>query len=232
MTIRNDRLRLLSWNIHAGIGADRRYNLARVIDLVRGHAPDIIALQEVDSRGRSDALPLAALTEALGEYAAEARTIVAPDGHYGHVLLSHWPLHNVQLHDLSVPKHEARFAIEAGLDTPGGRLTVIATHLGLRYAESRQQIARLKDIVSVVSGPLLMVGDFNDWHGLVRRAFLPLMPGRTRHKTFPARYPLLDLDGICCRPAQALLHNWIDRAGRHASDHLPVLAEIAFPDAA
>ncbi len=230
MTGARDRLRLLTWNIHAGIGADRRYNLERIIDLVRVHKPDIIALQEVESRGRTDALPLAALTKALGEYAAEARTIVAPDGHYGHVLLSHWPLNNVQLHDLSVPRHEARFAIEAGFDTPKGALTVIAAHLGLRYAECRRQIALLRGIVGGISGPLLMAGDFNDWHGHVRRAFLPLLPARTAHRTFPARYPLLDLDGIYCRPRQALLHSWTDRNGRHASDHLPVLAEIAFPD--
>jgi endonuclease/exonuclease/phosphatase family metal-dependent hydrolase len=226
--LRNNRLRILSWNIHAGIGSDRRYNLERIIELIRGHAPDIIALQEVESRGRTEALPLHALTKALGEYAAEARTIVAPDGHYGHVLISHWPMHNVQLHDLSVPRQEARFAIEAGWDTPMGRIAVLATHLGLRYAECRQQITQLKQVVSAISGPVLMVGDFNDWHGHVRRAFLPLLPGRSLVKTFPARYPLLDLDGIYCRPAQALLKSWTDRAGRFASDHLPVLADLMF----
>jgi endonuclease/exonuclease/phosphatase family metal-dependent hydrolase len=228
MSLPNNRLRLLTWNIHAGIGADRLYNLARIIDLIRSHAPDIIALQEVDSRGRSESLPLAALTNALGQYAAEARTIVAPDGHYGHVLLSHWPMHDVRLHDLSVPRQEARFAIEAGLETPLGRLTVMATHLGLRYAECRQQIARLRDIVAALTGPIVMVGDFNDWHGHVRRAFLPLLPGRSREKSFPARYPLLDLDGIYCRPAGALLKSWVDRNGRLASDHLPVIADITF----
>jgi endonuclease/exonuclease/phosphatase family metal-dependent hydrolase len=174
-----------------------------------------------------ESLPLTELTRSLGEYAAEARTIVAPDGHYGHVLLSHWPMHDVRLHDLSVPKQEARFAIEAALDTPLGRLSVVAAHLGLRYAEGRQQIARLKAIVETIAGPLIMVGDFNDWHGHVRRAFLPLLPGRSQHRTFPARYPLLDLDGIYCRPAKSLLNNWIDRNGRHASDHLPVVADIA-----
>src|SRR5689334_5070973 len=176
----NDRIRIATWNIHAGIGADRRYNLARIIDLLRGHAPDIIALQEVDSRGRMEELPLASLTRALGEYSAEARTIVAPDGHYGHVLLSHWPMHDVRLHDLSMPSREARFAIEAALDTPFGRLTVIAAHLGLRAGECRQQIERLRDIISTISGPLVVVGDFNDWHGHVRHTLLPLLPDRSR----------------------------------------------------
>lgn len=223
----DDHIRLATWNIHAGIGADRRYNLARIIDLLRSHTPDIIALQEVDSRGRMEELPLDALTRALGEYSAEARTIVAPDGHYGHVLLSHWPMHDVRLHDLSVPHREARFAIEAALDTPFGRLTVIAAHLGLRAGECRQQVERLRKIIDTIHGPLVVVGDFNDWHGHVRHTLLPLLPDRSRQKTFPARYPVLDIDGIYGRPAGLLKESWIDRQGRSASDHLPVIANLS-----
>jgi endonuclease/exonuclease/phosphatase family metal-dependent hydrolase len=223
----DNHIRLATWNIHAGIGADRRYNLPRIIQLLRSHVPDIIALQEVDSRGRMEDLPLHSLTRALGEYSAEARTIVAPDGHYGHVLLSHWPMHDVRLHDLSVPHREARFAIEAALDTPLGRLNVIAAHLGLRVGECRQQTERLAKIVGSITGPLVVVGDFNDWHGHVRHTFLPLLPDRSRHKTFPARYPLLDIDGIYCRPAGLLRKSWVDPAGRSASDHLPVVADLS-----
>lgn len=224
--MQNNCIRLATWNIHAGIGADGRYNLDRIIRLLRSHRPDIIALQEVDSRGRLEDLPLTTLSAALGEYSAEARTIVAPDGHYGHILLSHWPMHEVRLHDLSTPRREARFAIEAALKTPWGRLTVIATHLGLRAGEGRHQIERLGKIIETISGSVVAVGDFNDWHGHIRHTLLPLLPGRTRHKTFPARYPLLDIDGIYCRPAEMLNESWIDRAGRVASDHLPVVASL------
>lgn len=225
--MRDGYIRIVTWNIHAGIGADRRYNLTRIIDIVRRHAPDIVALQEVDSRGRLEELPLSALTKALGEYSAEARTIVATDGHYGHVLISHWPMQDVRLHDLSVPRREPRFAIEAALDTPLGRLQVIAAHLGLRANECRQQVNRLRPLVEAGSGPLVLLGDFNDWHGQVRRALLPLLPGRSRGKTFPARYPLLNIDGFYCRPAAALMRSWVDYDARDASDHLPVIADIA-----
>ena len=41
-------LRVISWNIHKGIGgADRRYRLDRVIDLIKHVKPDIALLQEV-----------------------------------------------------------------------------------------------------------------------------------------------------------------------------------------
>src|SRR5262245_3713670 len=99
--------RILTWNIHRGIGTDLRYDLERIIDSIRPHDPDIVALQEVDSRGKDQTnLPLAALKQVLGSHAAEARTIVAPDGHYGHVLISRWPMHDVNIHELHVSRRE------------------------------------------------------------------------------------------------------------------------------
>lgn len=228
MNLSNDRFRLLTWNIHAGIGPDRRYDLDRIIALIQRHEPDIVALQEVDSRGRSHALPLDALREALGHHAAEARTIVAPDGHYGHVLMSRWPMRTTMLHDLSVNRREPRFAIEARVTLPGEvPLTLLATHLGLGYSESRQQIMLLADIIADFSGPVVMMGDFNDWHRVLRRTMRPLLPGRSNLRTFPARYPILELDGFYWRPEPAAIAWWLDPEGRHASDHLPILADFS-----
>ena len=53
-----------------------------------------------------------------------------------------------------------------------------------------------------------------------------LMPGRTEHKTFPARLPLLALDRIYFRPAQMLVRSWTDPLARTASDHLPIWATV------
>jgi endonuclease/exonuclease/phosphatase family metal-dependent hydrolase len=63
----------------------------------------------------------------------------------------------------------------------------------------------------------------------VRRTLAAVLQGRTRHRTFPARWPLLRLDRIYCRPAQALIRSWIDPAACDASDHLPVIADIRLP---
>ena len=41
-------MRLLSYNIHKGIGGrDRRYRLARVIEVIEEENPDLLLLQEV-----------------------------------------------------------------------------------------------------------------------------------------------------------------------------------------
>ncbi|MCA9067909.1 MAG: endonuclease/exonuclease/phosphatase family protein, partial [Planctomycetaceae bacterium] len=46
-------MRLLSYNIHKGIGGrDRRYRLERIIDVIEQENPDLICLQEVDRNVR------------------------------------------------------------------------------------------------------------------------------------------------------------------------------------
>jgi endonuclease/exonuclease/phosphatase family metal-dependent hydrolase len=223
--------RVLTWNIRGGIGGpDGRYDLGRVVALVRRHDPDIVAIQEIDSRGRNDPLaaPVAVLTQALGSHVAEARTIVAADGHYGHALISRWPLSPPILHDISVLKREPRFAIETTATTSSGPLHLAAVHLGLSIGERRRQAVKLAEIAASGAVASVMLGDFNDWpwRGVVRRALAEALPGRTRHRTYPAWWPLLLLDRIYCRPAESLIRSWIDPAARRISDHLPVIADI------
>src|SRR5665213_1819190 len=61
-------MKLLTYNIHKGVGADRRYRLERVIAVIKAEAPDLICLQEVDRnvrRSRRDDQP-ALLADKLG----------------------------------------------------------------------------------------------------------------------------------------------------------------------
>jgi endonuclease/exonuclease/phosphatase family metal-dependent hydrolase len=229
----NDRasvVRVMTWNIHGGVGSDRCCDLDRIIALAQRHDPDIIALQEVDSRRVSSNPEPAfeALANALGEHVAEARLVTAPDGDYGHAVISRWPLSDVVRHDVSVRRREPRAAIEATIATPFGALHVVAAHLGLGFAERRRQAKHLADVARSGPARAILLGDFNDWtnRGSVQRTLKDLMPGRTDHKTFPARLPLLALDRIYVRPAELLVRSWTDAAARAASDHLPVIADL------
>lgn len=223
-------IRVMTWNIHGGIGPDGRRDLGRIVRLVQAHNPDILALQEVDSRGRpaQDPPPLAFLTAALGEHQAEARTIVAEDGHYGHAVISRWPMSAVKLHDLSYWKFEKRCAIECDIETPYGPVNLSAVHLGLWFSERRRQARQLAQIADSDHRVSIMLGDFNDWpwRGPVRRALADTLPARTHHRTWPSFRPMLLLDRIYCRPREAMITSWVDPAGRMASDHLPVFADI------
>ena len=66
-------VRLMTWNIHGALGRNPRFDLDRVVGLVRRHAPDIVALQEIDSRRAREAHvdnPFDILQEALGNHGA------------------------------------------------------------------------------------------------------------------------------------------------------------------
>ncbi|MDB5370702.1 MAG: endonuclease [Roseomonas sp.] len=222
----------MTWNIHGGIGTDGAFNMPRVLGRIRRHAPDILAVQEVESRGRSlDHCGFALLRDHLPGHSTPAETIRAHDGAYGHMLLSRWPIEESHLHDLSHPGREPRIAIEAVIATPEGALRVVATHLGLRRRERQYQAARLAALVTRLKGPLVVLGDFNEWswRGPVWRALSAQMPARTQHRTFPSRFPALKLDRIFCRPASLMGKNWRDPAGVIASDHLPIMAELHMP---
>jgi endonuclease/exonuclease/phosphatase family metal-dependent hydrolase len=75
-------VRVMTWNIHGAFGRNPSFDLARVIALIRSHDPDVIALQEIDSRrprasGVLDDFRL--LQDALGNHGVGAKTITTAD---------------------------------------------------------------------------------------------------------------------------------------------------------
>jgi endonuclease/exonuclease/phosphatase family metal-dependent hydrolase len=172
--------------------------------------------------------PIAMLKRVLGHHGIAAAAITTLDGDYGQVLLSRWPLTDSKVHDISVPGREPRRAITAIVNAPAGQLFVLATHLGLKFVERHRQCRQMESLTTLSTLTTVVMGDFNDWMwpGSVQNVLAHKLPGRTRHRTFPARFPLLKLDRIYCRPASALLSSRVDPAARTVSDHLPIIAEI------
>jgi endonuclease/exonuclease/phosphatase family metal-dependent hydrolase len=220
----------MTWNIHGAVGRNPRFDLARVVELIGRHRPDIVALQEIDSRRAELAgtNPFDVLQQALGNHGIGAKTISTADGDYGQALFSRWPLQACEVRDISFPEREPRRAIRADIATPAGPLRVIATHLGLSFGERRGQARALLDLLGSDDMTSVVLGDFNDWlwAGSVRKALSRVLPGRTRHRTFPAALPLLRLDRVYCRPRHALIRGRTDPQARAISDHLPVIADV------
>ncbi|WP_249128668.1 endonuclease/exonuclease/phosphatase family protein [Bradyrhizobium lablabi] len=218
----------MTWNVHGTFHLNPDFDLEGVSATIEKWSPDVVALQEVDSRGRTDD-PFAKLAEVVGQHRAEARSIVTRDGGYGQVLLSKFPFAaKPVITDVSYQEREPRRAITARIDTPIGEVTVVATHLGLSVHERH---AQARAIAELVDNPCtIVVGDFNDWFWVktVRRALAGRCPVRTRLRTFPSRLPILRLDRIYVTERGDILKAWTDREARAYSDHLPVIADIAF----
>jgi endonuclease/exonuclease/phosphatase family metal-dependent hydrolase len=223
-----DSIRIMTWNVHGTFNLNPDFDLEGVSAIIEKWSPDIVALQEVDSRGRTDD-PFAVLADVVGEHRAEARSIVTQDGDYGQVLLSKFPFAAPPaISDVSYQEREPRRAISARIRAPMGEVTVVATHLGLSIHERH---AQAQAIAKLVDHPrTIVVGDFNDWFWVksVRRVLAGRCPVRTRLRTFPSRLPILWLDRIYVTPHGDILKAWTDKEARAYSDHLPVFADIVF----
>lgn len=225
-------LKVATWNIHGAIGADGRYAPSRIVDVLREVDADIIALQEVASEQAHENF-LRDLERETGFHVAAGLLRQRHGDDFGNALLSRYPVQSVEHLDLTVDHYEPRGAIDVCVDIGVlSPLRVIATHLGLRPGERREQVRRIISAVERDSPhPTLLMGDLNEW-------FLWGRPLRWLHAhfrdippappTFPARRPVFALDRIWVSPSGS-----VKRLGRHstslaraASDHLPLVADI------
>ena len=234
-------MRLLSYNIHKGVGGrDRRYRIERIVEVVAAEAPDLICLQEVDRhvrRTRHDDQPAL-----LGEAFRAAATLYQLNVHfgaggYGNLLLSRWPLRRSHQVSLRQRRRKPRGAQLAVVETPEGPLHLVHWHLGLAERERHWQAAHLLNHESFGESaglPTLIVGDFNDWrntlaHGpFARHGFHQATAPRWRFRSFPAQYPILSLDKAFHRGPVEIQHARIVHtpAARVASDHLPLVVDF------
>jgi endonuclease/exonuclease/phosphatase family metal-dependent hydrolase len=233
-------MRLLTYNIHKGVGSDRRYRLERVIAVINAEAPDLICLQEVDRnvrRSRRDDQPTL-LADKLGA-AVSLYQLNVPrgEGGYGNLLLSRWPLRDVRQISLAYKRRIPRGAQLVVVDAPEGPLHLVNIHFGLSSRERRWQAVRLlesQEFQAAAHLPTLIAGDSNDWRNtLSKRVLIPqgfrqaTAPTR-RYRTFPAFLPLASIDKIFYRGAFAGVETRVvrGRPARRASDHRPVVCDF------
>lgn len=220
----------LTWNLHGFVGQDGRFDPERIRRILVALDPDIAAFQEVV--GADHGVDGFSLLRSLlpGRSAVAANVERRIHGEYGQILLSRFPIRRHLEVDLSVPGREPRRAIDAYLDVPGGSIRVICTHLGLAGPERRYQVGELRGLVAADPAvDTLLLGDLNDWRmdGIAERRLSPLLGSGTRLRTFPAAWPLLPLDRLWFRSEQRVMQARLVREAGRASDHLPLLAEIA-----
>jgi endonuclease/exonuclease/phosphatase family metal-dependent hydrolase len=160
------RLKVMSYNIHVGIGMDKKLDLRRIADVIKLSGCDLVGLQEVDRgverTGRVDEMKeLARLT---GMDYAFAHNLDYQGGQYGVAVLSRYPILAIDHRRYAnTRERERRGFIRVEVEVKGRRLNFVTTHLDYQYADGRRfETRQLLDALRDVRGPLIVTGDFNE----------------------------------------------------------------------
>lgn len=237
MSAVNHRFRAATYNVHGCVGTDGRHDPERIIRVIQELDADVVALQEftypsdVALESRTPAV-LAALDTyecALGPTRPHQEQHL-----FGNVLLTRHPIEAVDRIDLSMKDREARGALALKLRAAGQLVHVVATHLGLSVGERRFQVRQILDLLDRLQpARLVVLGDFNDW--LPGRTVVHALDSRLgrppRTRSFPVWLPIVPLDRIWVSPFEALQRLAVHASplARRASDHFPVVADVAWP---
>lgn len=235
------KMRLLSYNIHKGIGGrDRRYRLERVIEVIEEQNPDLICLQEVDHnvrRSRFDDQPHLLAKHFSASAMLNQTNVRLKSGGYGNLLLSRWPMTSKHQVSLRLGSKKPRGAQLAVIDTPEGALHVVHWHLGLAEKERHWQVNHLLDHPLFRESshlPTIITGDTNDWRNTLgagpfaHHGFHHITQPISRYRSFPAYLPLGSLDKTFCRGevwvrSARVVHSPL---AKRASDHLPLVVDF------
>jgi endonuclease/exonuclease/phosphatase family metal-dependent hydrolase len=247
----------MTYNVRHGLGSDLddpgafvEMDLGRIADVIRQASPDLVALQEVDRlhpRSHRVNQP-AALGEMLGMESCFGRNVVYGEGEYGVAILSRYPITSFTNTPLPTTEGwEVRGVLEATISVPGaGDVTVLNTHLQVGHVnteaeaakERGEQAAVIAGRIRQLSGPVVLMGDFNAQPGdRELEPFAHLTDAWTaagdggRGFTIPAHpatSPEVRIDMIYLSDAFRVVASKVitDHPAGYASDHLPVIADV------
>jgi endonuclease/exonuclease/phosphatase family metal-dependent hydrolase len=234
-------MRLLTYNIHKGIGGrDRRYKIERILRVIEEENPDLICLQEVDRNvRRSHFHDQPKLFASHFHYPAEIFQLNfrVKAGGYGNLILSRWPFLGTHQISLRLKQRKSRGAQMAVVDSPEGPVHIVNWHLGLAERERHWQVGHLLEhhlFRESAHLPTIIAGDTNDWRNTLlngpftRHGFHKATSPPSRFRTFPAYFPMGSLDKVFYRGEVAIGHARVVRTAlaKQASDHLPLVVDF------
>ncbi len=233
------RLKLATWNIHYGIGSDRRFDIDRIIAVLNAIDADIVGLQEVGWHRRTHhRIDHFAYLRDHTDYSVVEGLVRDPlRSRFGNALLTRFPVTGTQWIDLKIRGHVPRAASLAELQHPVTPLRAVVLHLGLATWERERQARRLMETLyggaatkqTSTAPPTALLGDFNMLRARspVTDIFADRFPFCVRLPTYPVRRPRLSLDRIYLSGEWEIQDARVFDEGPalHASDHQPLVAE-------
>ncbi|MES2045160.1 MAG: endonuclease/exonuclease/phosphatase family protein [Pseudomonadota bacterium] len=227
-------IKVASYNIHKGIGLDRRRDPRRILEVLREIDADIIALQEADRRFGTK---LCVIDHQLLADHSPWKAVAVGDrpasmGWHGNALLVRKDAQVLASNVIHLPALEPRGAVVADVDSGGALVRVVGMHLDLSGLRRRRQAHSIISHVHAdqAGHPTVMMGDLNEWsaHAGCLRDFAHHFRFAATGPSFHVRRPVAALDRIMHTPDLRVLDCGVHSSAcsRRASDHLPVWAVL------
>lgn len=241
------KLKLLTYNIHKGFDwRNKNYFLKEIKDLINSTGANLVFLQEVvgqNSQYTKNGLidsQLEFLADQVWPHYSYAQNAVYTHGHHGNMILSQLPIQSWENINISTNSIEKRGLLICKIGLNADNFFYVAcTHLNLLPHDRIRQFELIKMHIESLNlskkTPLILAGDFNDWnkkasHILKKDLHLTenfYSEHKTYAKTFPAFYPVLNLDRIYTKNLKILKSYVVTNpSGNHFSDHLPLYSEV------
>ena len=168
-------LRVVTYNIAAGCGENKGFftrtlphgtgALKKVARALKEMDADIIALNEADFKNYRSLWtdqPKYIAKECGMQYSCKAAgQSFSVFFNSGNAILSKHPIVSHTAHKLYKKDDMQRVCLEAKVDVNGTMVTVLNVHLSTTEEERLKQIEEVKRIAAAVSGPVVLLGDFN-----------------------------------------------------------------------
>jgi endonuclease/exonuclease/phosphatase family metal-dependent hydrolase len=234
-------VKVMSFNMAHGRGLDGALDLERIAQEIEASGVDVVGLQEVDQRYglRSGYVDQPAwLAERLGMEVVFGENLTSVTGGYGNAILSAHPITSSTHHRLPRLDGEPRGLLEAAIEVGDTPLRILTTHLANRAPDER---ALQLDVILEHLGDAertILTGDFNalplggeldDLWAVLDDGWATANPTNGRNRgggeTYPAGQPSQRIDYVAVSPD--LRPERVVTVPTIASDHLPVVAEVA-----
>jgi endonuclease/exonuclease/phosphatase family metal-dependent hydrolase len=227
-------LRVMTYNIHHGIGADLKMDLQAIADVIAAENPDVVALNEVGrarvTNGFVDTLPLISHRLQMDYvFGANHR-----DGQYGNALLSRHPILDWDNTHYVHESTETRGLLRAVIDAGSEPVTFFVTHLDHVKGPENVRAEQIREALSAWAGMprSVLVGDLNaepqapEMQPIYGAGFVDALEaaGHSDAFTYWDAVPQRRIDYVFLTPDLTLGRSWV--AQSRASDHLPVVAEV------
>ena len=221
-------IRIMSYNIQNGKGMDNIVDYQRIADVINNVAPDVVALQELDSAtNRSKGVDvLSHLARLTAMYPVYGASIPYDGGKYGiGVLSKERPL---SWKRIPLPgREEARSLLRVEFKD----YVLCCTHFSLNGDDRQSSVPLIDQAVKDYNKPVFLAGDINAKPSSpVLKAFQEnwTILSDTAKFTFPSDKPSRTIDYILGYTPKGYTYSvWQNRVlNTLASDHLPLFADV------